>query len=259
MYLVLGSFYTSERHMQQKVDDNKQISYNFLKTPQCPLQWCYSWLTPSVPNISSNAKQSFPSWFHESSIWMGSLAQETKRQYKKTFANPMLSHCSPDQRRLSDRIIKISRLLQLNFRSLEGFFCSFQVKAEDTNTTLLVLEAITISRVATVWIKNYKPEPQNFMHSCKSPYGPLYSFPLLHFNVLQLKWNSLFFVLQLRLLACKMSHQCMCSLQNAKWTVPWREGQETEMLVGKRAWNWDRHLCSLSALKHHTEKSTVNL
>lgn len=30
---------------------------------------------------------------------MGSLEQETKRQYKKkTFANPMLSHGSPDQK-----------------------------------------------------------------------------------------------------------------------------------------------------------------
>lgn len=51
MYLVLGSLYTSERRMQQKVDDNKQISYRFLKIPQCPLQWCYSWMTPSVPSI----------------------------------------------------------------------------------------------------------------------------------------------------------------------------------------------------------------
>lgn len=140
MYLVLGSFYTSERHMQQKVDDNKQISYNSLKTPQCPLQWCYSWMTPSVPNTSSNSMQSLPSWCLESSIWMGIFAQETKRQYKKkTFANPMPSHCS-DQRRLSDTIIKISRLPQLNIRSLEGFFVHFKWK-QKTQRQLCVLEA----------------------------------------------------------------------------------------------------------------------
>lgn len=215
-------------------------------------------MTPFVPKISSSSKHSLPSWFLQSSIWMGSLAQETKRQYKKTFANPMLSHCSPEQRRLSDRIIKISRLPQLNIRSLEGFFCSFQVKAEDTNTTLFVLEAITISRVAPVWIKNYKPEPQNFIHPVSLLKGfctPFLYCILMFFSLSEI----LYFVLQLRLLASKMSHQCMCSLQNAKWTMPWREGQETEMLVGKRAWNWDRHLCSLSTLKHHTEKSTVNL
>lgn len=166
----------------------------------------------------------------------------------------MLSHYPPDQRRLSDRIIKISRLPQLNIRSLEGFFVHFKWKQK--TQTQLCPGGITSSRVATVWIKNCKPEPQNFMHPVSLLMGlctPFLYCILMFFSLSEIPY----FVLQLWLLAYKMSHQCMCSLQNAKWTVPWREGQETEMLLGKEH-EIGMDICALWVHWNTTQRNQIN-
>lgn len=83
MRLVPGSFYTSERLMQQEAGDNKQISYIFLKThgdlySNAAAEW-----HPPLPNTSSNAMQSLPSYFTKNYVQTVVLQKKQKYNMKK--------------------------------------------------------------------------------------------------------------------------------------------------------------------------------